>query len=77
MFESKISTKAKRATSSDVFNIIQKRPNTVVHLKVDEALSHHMIFRFHPSYRTSPLRIISSLLPVVPTNTHGKEIIAM
>ena len=26
------------ATSSDVFNIIQKRPNTVVHLKVDEAL---------------------------------------
>ena len=26
------------ATSSDVFNIIQKRPNTVVHLKVDEAV---------------------------------------
>ena len=25
-------------TSSDVFNIIQKGPNTVVHLKVDEAL---------------------------------------
>ena len=37
-FGSKIRRKAERATSSDVFNIIQKRPNTVVHLKVDEAL---------------------------------------
>ena len=26
------------ATSSDVFNIIQKRPNTVVHLKIDAAV---------------------------------------
>ena len=38
MYESKICRKAKRATSSDVFNIIQKRPNTVVHLEVDEAI---------------------------------------
>ena len=31
--------KAKRATGrSDVFNIIQKRPNTVVHLKIDAAM---------------------------------------
>ena len=26
---------------ADVFNIIQKRPNTVVHLKVDEAMEGH------------------------------------
>ena len=32
-FESNILKKAERATSSDVFNIIQKRPNNVVHLK--------------------------------------------
>ena len=29
--------KAERATSNDVFNIIQKRPNTVLHLNADEA----------------------------------------
>ena len=38
MFKIKDLRKAERATSSDVFNIIQKRPNIVVHLKVDEAM---------------------------------------
>ena len=28
----------RRGRPADVFNIIQKRPNTVVHLKVDEAM---------------------------------------
>ena len=28
----------RRGRPVDVFNIIQKRPNTVVHLKVDEAM---------------------------------------
>ena len=28
----------RRERPADVFNIIQKRPNTVVHLKVDEAM---------------------------------------
>ena len=28
----------RRRRPADVFNVIQKRPNTVVHLKVDEAM---------------------------------------
>ena len=29
---------SRRGRPADVFNILQKRPNTVVHLKVDEAM---------------------------------------
>ena len=32
----------RRGLPADVFNIIQKRPNTVVHLKVDEAMEGRM-----------------------------------
>ena len=38
----KICRKAKRATSSDVFNIIQKRPNTVVHLFIFVEISERL-----------------------------------
>ena len=49
-FGSRFEERRRGRPAEDVFNIIQKRPNTVVHLKVDEAMEGR---RSHKEIRSS------------------------